>query len=401
VEGIDPKTGETVLRHSDEKEPLSALAFKVVTDPFVGRLVFLRVYSGTVKAGASVQNVTKSKRERMGRLLRMHANHREELEEVTAGNICAAVGLKDTFTGDTIATDFKPVILEPPKFPEPVVSVAIEPDTRADQDRLADALRKLSDEDPTFRVRFNEETGQTVMSGMGELHLEVLVDRMRREFNVEARVGNPRVSYRETLTQAVRSEGRFVRQTGGRGQYGHVWIEIEPLERGAGIVIENAIAGGVIPREYIPAAQAGIRQALDNGPLAGYPLVDLKIRLVDGSYHPVDSSEMAFRSAGMLAVREGAKRGRPVLLEPIVEMEVVTPGEFLSDVLGDLGTRRAQIRNIEGQDNLQTVRATIPLGETFAYTTALRSLSSGRANYTMEFKYYEPVPENIRRTLTT
>jgi elongation factor G len=399
VEGVDPKTQETVLRHSTEEEPLSALAFKVVTDPFVGRLVFLRIYSGKVKSGASVLNVSKGKRERMGRLLRMHANHREELEEVGAGDICAAVGLKDTFTGDTIATDFKPVILEPPKFPQPVVSVAIEPVTRADQDRLSDALHKLADEDPTFLVRFNEETGQTVISGMGELHLEVLVDRMRREFNVEARVGNPRVSYRETLTQAVRSEGRFVRQTGGRGQYGHVWIEIEPQERGSGIVIENAITGGAIPREYIRPTEQGIRQALDNGPLSGYPLVDLKIRMVDGSFHPVDSSELAFRSAGTIALREGAKRGKPVLLEPIVEMEIVTPGEYLSDILGDLGTRRAQIRNIEGQDDLQTVRTTIPLGETFAYTTALRSLSSGRATYTMEFKYYEPVPENIAKSI--
>jgi elongation factor G len=399
VEGVDPKTQETVLRHSTEEEPLSALAFKVVTDPFVGRLVFLRIYSGKVKSGASVLNVSKGKRERMGRLLRMHANHREELEEVGAGDICAAVGLKDTFTGDTIATDFKPVILEPPKFPQPVVSVAIEPVTRADQDRLSDALHKLADEDPTFLVRFNEETGQTVISGMGELHLEVLVDRMRREFNVEARVGNPRVSYRETLTQAVRSEGRFVRQTGGRGQYGHVWIEIEPQERGSGIVIENAITGGAIPREYVRPTEQGIRQALDNGPLSGYPLVDLKIRMVDGSFHPVDSSELAFRSAGTIALREGAKRGKPVLLEPIVEMEIVTPGEYLSDILGDLGTRRAQIRNIEGQDDLQTVRTTIPLGETFAYTTALRSLSSGRATYTMEFKYYEPVPENIAKSI--
>jgi elongation factor G len=399
VEGIDPKTEEEILRYPNDEEPLAALAFKVVTDPFVGRLVFLRVYSGRIKAGASVLNVSKSKRERMGRLLRMHANHREELEEVSAGNICAAVGLKETFTGDTICTDFKPVILEPPKFPEPVVSVAIEPTTRADQDRLTDALRKLSDEDPTFLVRFNEETGQTVMAGMGELHLEVLVDRMRREFNVEARVGQPRVSYRETLTKPVRIEGRFIRQTGGHGQYGHVWLEIEPLEQGSGFVFENAITGGDIPREYIPAVQNGVRQAMDNGPLAGYPLVDLKVTLVDGSYHPVDSSEMAFRNAAVLAMREGTKKGQPVLLEPIVKMEVVTPGEFLSDVLGDLGTRRAQIRNIEGQDDIQTVRAMIPLGETFAYTTSLRSLTSGRATYTMEFKYYQPVPESILKTL--
>jgi elongation factor G len=400
VEGIDPKTQETELRYPSLEEPLSALAFKVVTDPFVGRLVFLRIYSGQVKAGASVVNVTKGRRERLGRLLRMHANHREELEEVSAGNICAAVGLKDTFTGDTICTDFRPVILEPPKFPEPVISVAIEPATRADQDRLSEALRKLSDEDPTFVVRFNDETGQTVMSGMGELHLEVLVDRMRREFNVEARVGPPRVSYRETLTQSVRSEGRWVRQTGGHGQFGHVWLDIEPLERGAGIEYKNSITGGSIPREYHHAIENGVRQALDNGPLGGYPLVDLRITLFDGSFHTVDSSEMAFRSAGNLAVREGVRKGRPVLLEPIVELEVVTPGEFLSEVIGDLGTRRAQIRNIEGEDDIQTVRAMIPLGETFNYTTALRSITRGRATFTMEFKYYEPVPENLLRTLT-
>jgi len=291
------------------------------------------------------------------------------------------------------------VILEPPKFPEPVVSVAIEPTTRADQDRLTDALRKLSDEDPTFVVRFNSETGQTVMSGMGELHLEVLVDRMRREFNVGAHVGKPRVSYRETLTRPVRCEGRFVRQTGGHGQFGHVWLELEPLERGGGVVFENGIVGGVIPREYISAVEKGVRQALSNGPLAGYPLTDLKIRLVDGSYHQVDSSELAFRSAGTLAIREGAGKGAPVLLEPIADLEVVTPGEFLSEVLADLGTRRAQIRTIEGQEGLQTVRLLLPLGETFAYTTALRSATQGRASYTMEFRYYEPVPANVLKTL--
>ena len=399
VEGIDPKTDETELRYPDEDGPLAALAFKVVTDPYVGRLVFLRVYSGTVRAGAGVNNVSRKGRERLGRLLRMHANHREELEEVTAGEICAAVGLKNTFTGDTIGTDFKPVILEPPKFPAPVVSVAIEPMTRIDQDRLTDALRKLSDEDPTFIVRFNEETGQTVMSGMGELHLEVLVDRMRREFNVEAQVGRPRVSYRETLTKTYRSEGRFVRQTGGHGQFGHVVLDLEPLGRGEGIQFQNSIKGGAIPQEYISAVEKGVREALDNGPLGGYPLVDLKVSLVDGSYHQVDSSELAFRSAGVLAIREGARKGAPVLLEPIAELEVVTPGEFLSDVIGDLGTRRAQIRTIEGQEDVQTLRAMVPLGETFSYTTALRSATQGRASYTMEFRHYEPVPESILKTL--
>ncbi len=399
VEGVSPQTEETKLRHPDEDGPLAALAFKVATDPYVGRLVFLRIYSGRVKSGAPVQNVSRKGRERLGRLLLMHANHREELEDVTAGNICAAVGLKNTFTGDTICGDVDQVILEPPKFPSPVVSVAIEPMTRADQDRLGDALRKLADEDPTFVVRFNEETGQTIMSGMGELHLEVLVDRMRREFNVEAQVGRPRVSYRETLTRPYRSEARFIRQTGGHGQYGHVVLNLEPLGRGEGIQFSNDIAGGTIPREYIPAVERGVREALDNGPLGGYPLVDLKISLVDGSFHTVDSSEMAFRSAGMMAIREGVSKAGPVLLEPIADLEVVTPGEFLGEVIADLGTRRAQIRTIEGLDGVQTVRALVPLGETFSYTTALRSLTQGRASFTMEFRFYEPVPEGLLRTL--
>ena len=399
VEGVSPQTDETELRYPDEDGPLAALAFKVATDPYVGRLVFLRIYSGKVKAGSSVHNVSRKGRERMGRLLLMHANHREELEDVSAGNICAAVGLKNTFTGDTICADVDQVVLEPPKFPSPVVSVAIEPMTRADQDRLSDALRKLSDEDPTFVVRFNEETAQTVMSGMGELHLEVLVDRMRREFNVEAQVGRPRVSYRETVTRFYRSDARFVRQTGGHGQYGHVVVELEPLDRGEGIQFVDAVSGGVIPREYISAVERGVRQALDNGPLGGYPLVDLKVTLVDGSYHTVDSSEMAFRSAGMMAIREGVGKAGPVLLEPIADLEVVSPADFLGDIIADLGTRRAQIRTIEGQEGIQTVRASVPLGETFSYTTALRSITQGRASYTMEFRYYEPVPEGLLRTL--
>jgi elongation factor G len=401
VEGINPRTEETETRRPDPSEPLAALAFKVATDPYVGRLVFLRVYSGTVKAGAVVHNITKNGRERMGRLLRMHANAREELEEVTAGNICAAIGLKNTFTGDTIGFLDGGLILEPPKFPKPVVSVAIEPNTKADQDRLSEALRKLADEDPTFLVSVNDETGQTIISGMGELHLDVLVDRMRREFNVVAQVGMPRVSYRETLTMAKQVEGRFIRQTGGHGQFGHVVLDLIPLERGEGIVFENKITRGAIPREYIPAVEKGVRDALDNGPLAGYPLVDLKVSLVDGSFHQVDSSELAFRSAGMLAIREGVPKCGPVLLEPISDLEVVTPGEYLGDVIGDLGTRRAQIQSIEGQDDLQSVRALLPLGETFSYTTALRSLSQGRASYSMEFKYYEPVPDHIVKTLAT
>ena len=401
VEGTNPRTEEIELRNPDATEPMAALAFKVATDPYVGRLVFLRVYSGTVKAGAVVSNITKNERERMGRLLRMHANSREELEEVTAGNICAAIGLKNTFTGDTIGFSDGGVILEPPRFPKPVVSVAVEPNTKQDQDRLADALRKLADEDPTFFVNVNEETGQSIISGMGELHLEVLVDRMRREFSVVAQVGMPRVSYREALTESKEVEGRFVRQTGGHGQFGHVILQLTPLEQGAGIIFENSITRGAIPREYIPAVEKGVRDALDNGPLAGYPLVDLKVALVDGSFHQVDSSEMAFRSAGMLAIREGAPKCSPVLLEPISDLEVVTPSEYLGDVIGDLGTRRAQIQNIEAQEDLQSVRALIPLGETFSYTTALRSLSQGRASYSMEFKYYEAVPDHIVKTLVT
>ena len=399
VEGLDPSTGETVLRFPNEEAPLSALAFKVANDPFVGRLVFLRVYSGRIKSGASVQNVTKGHRERMGRLLLMHANHREEMESATAGNICAAVGLKNTFTGDTICESTAQVILEPPTFPDPVISVAIEPLTRADQDKLDDAMRKISDEDPTFLVHANTETGQTIISGMGELHLEVLVDRMRREFKVEARVGSPRISYRETITKSLRVEGRFIRQTGGHGQFGHVWLEMEPLERGAGIEFKNAIVGGAIPREYISAVEKGVRAALENGPLSSFPMVDLKVSLVDGSYHQVDSSEIAFRSAGMMAVRDGLRQGKPALLEPIVDLEVVTPGEYLSEVLGDLGSRRAQIKSIEGQEDLQTVRALVPMGETFSYTTSLRSVSQGRASSTMQFRYYEPVPEAIQKSV--
>ena len=397
VEGVDPKTEESDLRFPDEDGPLSALAFKVVTDPYVGRLVYLRIYSGTVKAGSSVLNVSKSHRERMGRLLQMHANHREELETIQAGNICAAVGLRNTFTGDTICLEDSPLILEPPKFPEPVVSVAIEPSSRADQDRLSDALRKLSDEDPLSGSGITTKRPD-IISGMASLHLEVLVIGCGENFP-RSQVGSPRVSYRETLTRGVRSEGRFVRQSGGHGQFGHVWVNIEPQEPGTGNSFVNGISGGVIPREYVPAVEAGVKQALDNGPLGGFPLVDLKVTLFDGSYHTVDSSEMAFRSAGMLALREGVRKGGPVLLEPMVELEVVSPSEFLSEVLGDLGMRRAQIRHIEGEEDIQTVRVMIPLGETFSYTTALRSITRGRASFTMEFKYYEQVPEHLVKTL--
>ena len=395
VEGTLVKSGEVATREARDDDHLSALAFKVTTDPFVGRLVYLRIYSGTVQTGASVINTTKDIRERMGRVLQMHANRRDELEEISAGNICAAVGLKNTFTGDTICTRDAPVILEPPQFPAPVLSVAIEPMTRADQDKLSDALTKLSEEDPTFEVFYNGETGQTLISGMGELHLEVLVERIRREFSVGALVGKPKVAYREAITSPVREEGRFVRQTGGRGQYGHVWLEIEPRERGQGFLFENRIEGGVVPREYISAIEAGVKEALQNGPLAGYPLIDIRVAAVDGSYHPVDSSELAFKTAGSMALKDGVRKAKPVLLEPVMEIEVLTPEEFLGDVLGDLSSRRAQIRSIEGQEGIQVVRALMPLAETFAYTTTLRSVTQGRASYTMEFRFYEPVPDTL------
>ena len=399
VKGILVRTGEEVTREPCDDAPLAALAFKVSTDPFVGRLVYLRIYSGTVKAGASVVNTTRDVRERMGRILHMHANRREEVEEISAGNICAAVGLKNTFTGETIGGKDGAVILEPPRFPTPVLSVAIEPISRADQDKLGDALTKLVEEDPTFEVRYDNETGQTIISGMGELHLEVLVERIRREFNVEANIGRPKVAYRETITAPVRIEGRFVKQTGGRGQYGHVWLEIEPRERGEGYLFENRIHAGAIPKEYIPPVEKGIKESLANGPLEGFPVIDVKVALVDGSYHQVDSSELAFKAAASIAVRDGVRRAKPILLEPIMEMEVVTPGEFLGDVLGDLNSRRAQIKSIEGLEAIQVVRALMPLGETFAYTTTLRSVTQGRASYTMEFSSYEPVPESIMHTV--
>ncbi|MFQ5860923.1 MAG: elongation factor G [Dehalococcoidia bacterium] len=395
VKGTDPRTETQVTREADPDAPLSCLAFKVVTDPYVGRLVYFRVYSGTVRAGTTVYNSSKKLRERMGRILRMHANHRQEVEEVQAGGNGAAVGLKSTFTGDTICAEHQPVVLEPPTFPEPVISVAIEPKSRADQDRLSDSLRKLSEEDPTFLVYFDQETGQTVISGMGELHLEVLTDRISREFSVEANIGRPRVSYREAITTPVRTEGRFVRQTGGHGQYGHIWLEVEPQERGKGFVFENRSTGGVIPKEYISSVEAGVRETLANGPLGGYQVIDVKVKLVDGSYHPVDSSDIAFKIAGSLAMREALRRGDPILLEPVMEMEVVTPGEFLGEVLGNLNTRRPQITSIEGQADTQIVRAKVPLVETFGYATDLRSLTQGRATYSMEFSHYQRVPEAV------
>ena len=394
IEAIDPRNGETVTRRTQPDESLAALAFKVAADPY-GRLVFVRIYSGTMKSGSYVYNASKETDERIARLVLMHANHRVEVQELVAGQIGAVVGLKNTFTGETICDADSPLILEPPSFPEPVISVSVEPKTQADQERLEDSLRKLAEEDPTFVVRYDEESAQTIISGMGELHLDVLVDRMKREFNVQAQVGRPKVSYREAIREHVRVEGRFVRQTGGHGQFGHVWLEIEPLESGAGQVFENKIVGGAVPKEYINPVKAGVMEALDNGAMAGYPVVDIKVSLVDGSFHPVDSSEIAFKIAGSMAVKEGLRRAKPVLMEPYIEVEVVTPGEFLGEVLGDLSGKRGRVQNIEGEGDLQTIRALVPLAEMFGYATTVRSLSQGRASHSMEFHHYEEVPDSV------
>ena len=395
VIGKPPTSDEEIARAPDPAEPFSALAFKTVSDPYIGRLVYFRVYSGTAAAGSSVYNSSNRRRERLGRIVQMHAQHREEVSEVHAGQIAAAVGLKYTATGDTICAQDDPIVLETISFPEPVISVAIEPRSRADQDKLSDALVKLSDEDPTFKVRYDNETGQTIMSGMGELHLEILVDRMKREFNVEGSVGQPRVAYRETIRKSSGGVGRFVRQTGGHGQFGHVVVEMEPGERGTGIVVEDNVRGGAIPREFIPSAESGIREALNTGPLSGFPIIDVKVSMVDGSFHDVDSSQIAFQIAGSMAAKDAVSKARPVLLEPIMSLEVVTPGQFLGEVLGDLGRRRAAIRNIEGQGEIQVVKAAIPLGEAFGYANAVRSLTQGRASYTMEFDNYQPAPEGV------
>ncbi|MYC07734.1 MAG: elongation factor G [Chloroflexi bacterium] len=386
---------EELIRSPDPEEPFSALAFKTVSDPYIGRLVYFRVYSGTAASGSSVYNSTNRRRERLGRIVQMHAQHREEIDEVHAGQIAAAVGLKFTATGDTICTQNDPIVLETISFPEPVISVAIEPRSRADQDKLSDALVKLSDEDPTFRINYDDETGQTIMSGMGELHLEILIDRMKREFSVEGNVGQPRVAYRETVRRAAGGVGRFVRQTGGHGQFGHVVIEMEPGESGSGIVIEDKITGGAIPREFIPSAENGIREALNTGPLSGFPMIDVKVTMVDGSFHEVDSSQVAFQIAGSMAAKDAVSKARAQLLEPIMSLEVVTPGDFLGEVLGDLGRRRAAIRNIEGQGEIQVVKAAIPLGESFGYANAIRSQTQGRASYNMEFDNYEAAPDSL------
>jgi len=395
VIGVNPKTGVEEERSIEEGQPFSALAFKIVSDPHVGRLAYIRVYSGTLAAGSYTLNSTKDQRERIGRLLRMHANHREEVDEVTAGDICAVIGLKNTFTGDTLCDSDRPILLESIVFPEPVISVAVEPKTRADQDKMGLALVRLAEEDPTFQMYTDPESGQTIIRGMGELHLEVIIDRMLREFRVAANVGKPQVAYKETITRPVKVEGRFIRQTGGRGQYGHVWLQIEPLERGTGFVFEDKVVGGVIPREYISSVEAGVREAMQSGGETGNPVVDLKVALVDGSYHEVDSSEMAFKIAGSMALKEGVRRGHSVVLEPYMKVEVVTPEDFMGDVIGDLNSRRGRIDGMEMRAGAQVIRAFVPLATMFGYATELRSMTQGRAVYSMEFDHYEPLPESL------
>jgi len=395
IKGTDPDTNEEIERHSSDDEPFSALAFKIMTDPFVGKLAFFRVYSGKVEQGASVYNPNTRRRERIGRLLRMHANHREEVKEVLAGEIAAAVGLKNATTGDTLCDEDKPVILESMEFPEPVIRVAIEPKTKAGQDKMTMALVKLAEEDPTFKTYTDNETGQTIIAGMGELHLEIIVDRLLREFKVEATVGKPQVSYKETITKKARGEGRFVRQTGGHGQYGHAIIELEPVEPGTGIVFEDATVGGSIPKEFIGPVENGIREAVANGPLGGFEMVDVKARLVDGSFHEVDSSETAFKIAGSMALRDAASKAAPCLMEPIMKVEVVMPEEYLGEVIGNINARRGQIEGMDIVAGSQVVRATVPLSEMFGYATDLRSRTQGRGNYTMLFSHYAQVNKGI------
>ncbi|CRH18158.1 MULTISPECIES: elongation factor G [Carnobacterium] len=395
ITGTVPGTEEVVARPADDDAPFAALAFKVMTDPFVGRLTFFRVYSGTLNGGSYVKNATKGKRERIGRILQMHANSRNEIPVVYSGDIAAAVGLKDTTTGDTLCDEKQEVILESMIFPEPVIQVAIEPKSKADQDKMGIALQKLAEEDPTFRAETDQETGETIIAGMGELHLDIIVDRMRREFNVEASVGAPQVSYRETFRGSTEAEGKFVRQSGGKGQYGHVWIEFTPNEEGKGFEFENAIVGGVVPREYIPAVKAGLEGALENGVLAGYPLVDIKAKLYDGSYHDVDSNEMAFKVAASMALKNAAKKANPVILEPIMAVEITVPEDYLGDVMGHVTARRGRIEGTETRGNAQIVQSMIPLSEMFGYATTLRSASQGRGTFSMTFDHYEDVPKSI------
>ncbi len=397
--GLDPDTGETLTREVSDNSPFSALVFKIVSDPFVGRLSYMRVYSGTLSKGAGVENSTKGKSERVGRLLRMHANHREDIEEIRAGDICAAVGLRNTFTGDTLSDSAHPIILEAITFPQPVIEIAIEPKTRADQDKMSIALNKLAEEDPTFQMHTDLDSGQTIIAGMGELHLEVIVDRMFREFKVEANVGRPQVAYRETITRDAQAQGKHVRQTGGHGQYGDVWIRVKPNERGKGFEFVNAIVGGTVPKEYIKPTESGIRETLENGIIAGYPMIDVVATLYDGSYHDVDSNEMAFKTAGSLAIKEAVRKAAPIILEPVMLVEVTTSEEFYGDVIGDLNRRRGTIMGMDNRGTMVVVRGHVPLAEMFGYVNELRSMTSGRANYSMEFSHYDPVPKNIAETI--
>ncbi|MCL4392246.1 elongation factor G [Patescibacteria group bacterium] len=399
TKGINPETGNEEERHPKDDEPFAGLAFKIAADPFVGSLTYFRIYSGVIKRGSYILNSTKNNQERIGRMVRMHANHREEVEELYAGDLGAIVGLKNTTTGDSLTDPEHPIILEKITFPEPVISVRIEPKTKADQEKMGIALHRLSEEDPTFRVAGDEETGETIISGMGELHLEIIVDRMKREFNVEANVGRPQVAYKETIKGKAEAEGKYIRQSGGRGQYGHVWINVEPLERGTGFEFVDAIKGGVIPQEFIPAVEKGIREALNRGILAGYPLIDLKVQLFDGSYHEVDSSEFAFKIAGSMALQEACTKAKLVLLEPIMKVQVIVPPDFLGDVTGDLSSKRGKIKAMGERGTIRVIDANVPLAEMFGYSTALRSMTQGRGSFNMEFSHYEEVPQNVAQTI--
>ena len=395
IHGHHPHRHDNVVREVADDERFTGLAFKIMSDPFVGRLTYFRIYSGTLSSGSYVYNVVSDKKERIARLLRMHANHREEVAEAYSGEIVAAIGLKNTRTGDTLTQEDDPILLEKMEFPAPVIDVAIEPKTKADQEKMGEALQRLAEEDPTFRVSSNEETGQTIISGMGELHLEIIIDRMKREFKVEANVGKPQVAYKESITKKVQAEGKFIRQSGGRGQYGHVWLEIEPNEKGKGFEFENGIVGGVVPREYVRPTEQGIVEAMRNGVLAGYPVEDVKVKLFDGSFHDVDSNEMAFKIAGSIGFKEGARKAGPIILEPIMEVEVVTPEEYLGEVMGDLNSRRGKIEGMNPRKDAQVVKAKVPLSEMFGYATVVRSMTQGRALYTMQFSHYDPVPKSI------
>lgn len=401
IKGVNPETGLEEYRSLDDESPFSALAFKIMSDPYVGRLVYFRVYSGTMKSGSYIYNVSKGKQERVGRILLMHANHREEIKQCYSGDIAAIVGLKNSATGDSLSTKENPILLEQLEFPEPVINQAVEPKTKTDQDKLGVALQRLAEEDPTFRVNTDEETGQTIIWGMGELHLEVIVDRLLREFKVEANIGKPQVAYRETITKAVKAEGKFIRQSGGRGQYGHVVFELEPLDAGSGFEFVNKIVGGVVPKEFIGPVETGVKEAMLSGVIAGYPMVDIRVILVDGSYHEVDSSEVAFKIAGSIGFKEGAQKASPAILEPFMKVEVVTPEEYMGDVIGDLNARRGKIEGIDSRGNTQTIRALIPLSEMFGYATDLRSQTQGRATYSMKFSHYEPVPAGISEAIRT